>query len=229
MTVLDWPHAESDSFNAISHLVGLVLAAAGTVVLLRMAHGTGERAAFAVYGASLILLYGASTLYHSLPLPVHHLRPSHARPHRDLLPDRGDLHPGSHGHPARYLGLGAAGGGMGDRGSRDPLQDLVSRRAIWISTGMYLGMGYMALAAASPWLARVSPAGLAWLVAGGIAYTVGAIIFSRERPDPFPGYSGTTRSGICWCWSEAAVTSRSCSLARRDSMSHQSWSCRPGS
>jgi len=38
--------------------------------------------------------------------------------------------------------------------------------------------------------ATVSASGLAWLVAGGVAYTVGAIIFSRERPDPFPGIFG---------------------------------------
>jgi hemolysin III len=36
----------------------------------------------------------------------------------------------------------------------------------------------------------VSPGGIAWLVAGGMAYTIGAIIFTRERPDPFPGRFG---------------------------------------
>jgi hemolysin III len=51
-------------------------------------------------------------------------------------------------------------------------------------------MGYMALLAAAPLARAVSVGGLAWLVAGGIAYTVGAIIFTRERPDPFPGRFG---------------------------------------
>ena len=58
---------------------------------------------------------------------------------------------------------------------------------VWISTGIYLAMGYMALLAAAPLAAAVSVGGLAWLVAGGVAYTVGAIIFSRERPNPCPG------------------------------------------
>ena len=66
---------------------------------------------------------------------------------------------------------------------------------VWLSTAIYLAMGYMALLAAAPLARAVSFGGLAWLVAGGIAYTVGAIIFTRERPDPFPGGSGTTRSG----------------------------------
>ena len=51
-------------------------------------------------------------------------------------------------------------------------------------------MGYMALLAAAPLAAAVPASGLAWLVAGGLAYTVGAIIFARERPNPFPGVFG---------------------------------------
>ena len=61
---------------------------------------------------------------------------------------------------------------------------------IWVSTATYLGMGYMVLLAAAPLARAVSVSGMAWLVAGGLAYTVGAIIFTRERPDPFPGRFG---------------------------------------
>ena len=60
--------------NAGTHLLGLLLAAAGSVALLRLAHGSSQVVAFGVYGASLILLYGASTLYHSLLLPEPRLR-----------------------------------------------------------------------------------------------------------------------------------------------------------
>ena len=47
--------------NAWSHFVGLVLATAGTALLLRLARGPAETVAFAVYGGSLLLLYAAST------------------------------------------------------------------------------------------------------------------------------------------------------------------------
>ncbi|MDQ2674929.1 MAG: hemolysin III family protein, partial [Chloroflexota bacterium] len=57
-----------EPFNAGSHLVGLVLAAAGTWFLLRRADTRAELLAFAVYGATLILLYAASTVYHGLSL-----------------------------------------------------------------------------------------------------------------------------------------------------------------
>ena len=60
----------------------------------------------------------------------------------------------------------------------------------WISTATYLAMGYMTLLAAVPLASAVGAGGLAWLVGGGVAYTVGAIIFTRERPDPFPGVFG---------------------------------------
>src|SRR5215210_6360781 len=64
-----------EPFNAWSHVVGLVLSAAGTALLLRSAQGGAARAAFAIYGATLVLLYGASTAYHLAPLPAERLRP----------------------------------------------------------------------------------------------------------------------------------------------------------
>lgn len=180
-----------EPFNAISHLVGLVLAAAGTILLLRMAHGTGERVAFAVYGGSLILLYGASTIYHSLPLSVHQLRPLRTLDHIAIyFLIAGTYTPVAmvtlHG-PWGWTLLGTA---WAIAVAGIPFKIWFLDAPTWISTGMYLGMGYIVLGAAVPLAARVSPAGLAWLVAGGLAYTVGAIIFTRERPDPFPGVFG---------------------------------------
>jgi hemolysin III len=177
--------------NALSHLVGLVLAAVGTVVLLQMAHGPGERVAFGVYGASLMLLYGASTLYHSLPLPVHRLRPLRTLDHIAIyFLIAGTYTPVAvvtlHG-PWGWTLLGAA---WAIAVAGIPFKIWFLDAPLWISTGLYLGMGYMVLAAAAPLAARISPGGLAWLVAGGVAYTVGAIIFTRERPNPFPGIFG---------------------------------------
>src|SRR3954449_7817087 len=63
-----------EPFNAWSHLVGLVLAAAGTGLLLSRADTPGRWVAFTVYGGSLILLYTASTLYHGLHLSARRLR-----------------------------------------------------------------------------------------------------------------------------------------------------------
>lgn len=177
--------------NAWSHLVGLVLAAAGTVLLLRLAHGPAQTVAFAVYGGSLILLYSASTVYHALPLPSHRLRPLRTLDHIAIyFLIAGTYTPVAlvtlHG-PSGWALLAAA---WGIAIAGIPFKIWWLDAPIWLSTATYLAMGYMALLAAAPLAATVSLGGLMWLVAGGVAYTIGAIIFSSERPDPFPGVFG---------------------------------------
>lgn len=177
--------------NAWSHLIGLILAGIGTVVLLRHARGAVQTVAFAVYGGSLILLYGASTIYHALPLPAHRLRPLRTLDHIAIY----FLIAGTYTPVALVTLHGAAGwtllsAAWAIAGAGIPFKIWWLDAPIWLSTGIYLGMGYMALLAAVPLAMAVPPTGLAWLVAGGVAYTVGAIIFSSERPDPFPGVFG---------------------------------------
>ncbi|NCO93211.1 MAG: hypothetical protein GW911_16325 [Armatimonadetes bacterium] len=63
-----------EPFSGLSHLAGALLSVAGLVVLLVLARGRPWYVvSFAVYGASLICLYTASALYHSLPVAPHHL------------------------------------------------------------------------------------------------------------------------------------------------------------
>ena len=59
---------------------------------------------------------------------------------------------------------------------------------VWLSTAIYLAMGYLALLAVVPIGRAVGASGLAWLIAGGLAYTVGAVIFALERPNPRPWF-----------------------------------------
>jgi hemolysin III len=56
----------------------------------------------------------------------------------------------------------------------------------WLSTGLYLAMGWVVVVPAYKILPRLDPWSLGWLVTGGLAYTVGAIVFATERPDPWP-------------------------------------------
>ena len=50
------------------------------------------------------------------------------------------------------------------------------KHPLW-STGLYVAMGWVALVAAAPLIERMSASGLAWLVAGGLSYTAGAVVF----------------------------------------------------
>ena len=177
--------------NGISHLLGLLLAAAGTLLLLSLARKPEQLAAFSIYGATLILLYGASTLYHSLPLSDRPLRALRTLDHIAIY----FLIAGTY-TPIALISLGdrlgwtllaivwfIAAAGI-------PFKLFFLDAPVWLSTGTYLFMGYLALVAVVPLARVVSLTGLLWLVAGGIAYTVGAVIYSRQRPNPFPGRFG---------------------------------------
>ena len=177
--------------NAWSHFVGLLLATAGTVALLQLASSSDQTVAFAVYGASLILLYGASTAYHALPLPKHRLRPLRTLDHIAIyFLIAGTYTPVALVTLHNRTGLLLLGAAWTIAVAGIPFKIWWLDAPTWISTAIYLVMGYMTLLAAVPLASAVGAGGLAWLVGGGVAYTVGAIIFTRERPDPFPGVFG---------------------------------------
>jgi hemolysin III len=178
-----------EPFNAWSHLVGLLLAGAGTIVLLGLADSPGRRIAFAVYGGSLILLYAASTLYHALHLSPRRLRSLRTLDHIAIY----FLIAGTY-TPVSLLTLADAGGpallatSWGIAAAGIPFKIRWLDAPVWISTAIYLVMGYLALLAVAPISRAVGWGGLAWLVAGGLAYTVGALIFALGRPNPRPGF-----------------------------------------
>ena len=177
--------------NGLSHLLGLVLAAAGTWFLLGAAQRPEQLTAFSIYGSTLILLYAASTLYHSLPLPERPLRALRTVDHIAIY----FLIAGTY-TPIALLTLNSrlgwtllaivwliAAAGI-------PFKLYFLDAPVWLSTATYLVMGYLALVAVIPLVRAVSMSGVLWLVAGGFAYTVGAVIYSRQRPNPFPGWFG---------------------------------------
>jgi hemolysin III len=180
-----------EPFNGASHLVGLLLGGAGTIMLLRMAEGRDRLIALSTYGVTLILLYGASTLYHTLSLPERQLRALRTLDHIAIY----FLIAGTY-TPIALITLDSRLGwtllasvwlialaGV-------PFKLFYLDAPVWLSTGTYLLMGYLALVAVIPLARAVHVGGLLWLVSGGIAYTIGAVIYSRRRPDPFPGVFG---------------------------------------
>ncbi|MBL0086643.1 MAG: hemolysin III family protein [Ideonella sp.] len=166
--------------NAISHGLGCLLAVASLPILVSRAARQGtalDVAAAAVFAGTMILLYGVSTLYHALPA---------SRAKRWL--NRMD-------HAAIYLfiagsytpfTLGVLRGGWGwtlftvvwALAAFGVAVKLLNRlKHPLLSTGLYLAMGWLAVVAAAPMVARLPGAGLAWLVAGGLCYTLGAVVF----------------------------------------------------
>jgi hemolysin III len=195
--------------NGGSHLLGLLLASAGTALLLRMASGPWQLVAFAVYGTTLILLYGASTLYHLLPLSDRPLRALRTLDHIAIY----FLIAGTYTpialitlHSPLGWALLAAVWLIAVAGI--PFKLFFLDAPVWVSTATYLAMGYLALVAVVPLARAVSLNGLLWLIAGGLAYTIGAVIYSRQRPDPFPG-----RFGHHEIWHLLVLTGSACHFA----------------
>ncbi|WPH18679.1 PAQR family membrane homeostasis protein TrhA [Variovorax paradoxus] len=173
-----------ERLNGYSHLLGLVLALAATALLLAKTLPTGDAARIAgalVFSLSAVVLYAASTLFHS------------TRGRRKRFWERVD-------HCAIYLliagtytpfalvtlhGLwgwllmaavwGAAFFGIG----RELLQ--AGSEASKPPLALYIAMGWLGVLAAVPLAARLDSGGLAWLLTGGVLYTAGTVFYRNRR------------------------------------------------
>ena len=181
--------------NALTHAVGVFLGVAGLVTLVALAAPDPYRVTSAViYGVSLVVLFLASTLLHALRVPSHIERRLRIFDHAAIFA----LIAGTYTPIAlvtlqeRSATLGwtlfAVAWGFAVLGIVFKVFWIGAPR--WISTGLYLLMGWLAVAALGPLVRALPPSGLAWLVAGGLIYTLGAIVYATKRPDPFPRVFG---------------------------------------
>lgn len=176
--------AREEIANSLTHGVGVPLSLAGWVALVVTAAREGDVwqvTSTAVFGATLVLLYSASTLYHVL-----------RGEQRKVLLRKFD-------HAAIFLLIA---------GTYTPFV-LVSLRGAWgwslfgivwglavvgvtlkfwfagrfrlASTLIYLGMGWLVLIALKPLLAALPRAGFIWLLAGGACYSLGTVFYLWKR------------------------------------------------
>ncbi len=173
---------DGEKFNAISHLVGAVLALAGSIVLIVLAALDGDPwkiVSVAVYGLTLVLMYGFSTLYHGL-------RGRAKRVLRQL--DHQSIYlliAGSYTPFCLVTLRGAWGwwlfGGIWGLALVGGAQDLWPRtKTRLLSVLIYIVMGWLALVALVPLLRVLGTAGFAWVAAGGLFYTVGIVFYALD-------------------------------------------------
>jgi hemolysin III len=169
--------------NSISHGVGALGAMAITPIMIVKAIPEGAAAVVGVsiFGATMILLYLASTLYHAFP---------HSKTKRVFnIFDHGAIFLLIAGTYTPFT-LGVLRGAWGWSllvvvwvlaVLGVVLKSTAGAKSGKLSTGLYLAMGWLAVFAIKPFWLHMPVAGLIWLVAGGLMYSAGVFFFVAER------------------------------------------------
>jgi len=169
-----------EKLNSITHLVGAILALVGFGSLITIGieqQNTALLVGFVVFGFTLVLLYTMSTLYHSFHPPklkklfqkldhvsIYLLIAGTYTPYMLV-----SLHDRNGAFILSLIWLMAVVGLL--------LDILVRNRIEWLQILIYLVMGWLCALSYSDLEATLPTAGLVWLTAGGIAYTVGIIFY----------------------------------------------------
>lgn len=175
---------KEEQLNIASHAFGLVLSIAALPLLIVRAsiHGNAWHVvSFSIFGASLIILYAASTLYHSAKSPDLRKRLNIFDHAAIYVLIAGTYTPftivtlnGTVGWVIFGVSWGLAIVGI-------ILKLFYIGRYNTLSTIMYVLMGWVIVFAIKPLIHNFSHEGLTWLLAGGVAYTIGAIMYSLSK------------------------------------------------
>jgi hemolysin III len=171
--------------------VGAVLSIVGLIVLLVIAIENGSTrqiVAFSIFGASLVSMYCASAFYHSLKVSeraVAHLR---RIDHMMIY----ILIAGSYTPVCLVLLRGRLGlwllVAVWSLAALGTLQTVAWMHAPdWLSTVLYIGMGWIAVFLVRPLLAAAPPGFFFWMLGGGVIYTLGAVLYATNWPRLKPG------------------------------------------
>ena len=178
---------KGERLNSLSHLIGAVLALAGSAVLISFAALDGDARrliSYSVYGFTLFLLYLISTLYHSLSGRAK--RVFRVLDHQAIYL----LIAGTY-TPFTLIALKGATawwmfGAIWSLAVFGIVLDALPRKgARIVPVIIYLVMGWLCLFALDPILAALPPMGFRWLLAGGIFYTTGVVFFILDHWYPW--------------------------------------------
>ncbi len=183
-----------EPINTLTHGAGALLAVIGLIVLIYEAIQSGSVShliAFSIFGLSMILLYTASSLYHALPVKKKTLELLQKLDHSMIYV----LIAGTY-TPICLLvleggwkwGLFTTIWGLTIVGIIKKFLWMNAPR--WLSTSFYLGMGWLAVITFPTLMEKLPMAFLVWIGVGGLAYTLGAVIYGIKKPNPIPNWFG---------------------------------------
>ena len=175
-----------ERFNGYTHAAGAVLAVGGAATLIATAASRNDPSrlvSFSIYGATLVLLYLASTIYHSTRgrtkeffrkldyIAIYLLIAGSYTPFALVSLDQ------SWGRPLLYAVWALAAVGI--------VQEIfVAKGARLTSLAIYFFMGWIGVVAFEPLAASLSIEGLKWLIASGTIYTVGVVFYLFDEKYP---------------------------------------------
>ncbi|MBU1168344.1 MAG: hemolysin III family protein [Proteobacteria bacterium] len=183
-----------EPISGLTHFIGLILAVIGAIFLiitsispLKIIHVVS----FSIFGAGMIMIYLASTLYHWLPLSDKGIAFMRRVDHMMIFFIIAATYT-----PICLIPLKGAWGtsilccvwSFALIGLMIKLFWMEAPR--WLSTSLYLLMGWICIVAIWPLIVNLQAGALFWLLAGGIFYSVGAVIYGIKKPDPFPEVFG---------------------------------------
>lgn len=173
-----------EKLNIFSHGFGFALSIVGLILLIFRANELGEvrhLVSFSIFGASMIILYAASTLYHSAK--------SDKWRYRLNILDHASIYlliAGTYTPFAIVTLSGTLGWGLFALVWTMAIVGVILKifytgRYTRISTVMYVIMGWIIVFAVKPMLGNIDMEGIGWLFAGGVSYTLGAVFFSIDK------------------------------------------------
>ena len=172
-----------EPLNTWSHLVGFLAGLVGLVILLVKSEGdTAKFITMSVFGLSILVLYGASAIYHGLHTTVKREQLLRKIDHIAIfLLIAGTYTPvffyGLHGRWRVFMLVGiwliALSGIL--------LKMFFMKTPRLVSTIFYLAMGWIALIPLGKLIKGLPPGALIWILIGGLSYTVGAFIYGTKK------------------------------------------------
>lgn len=184
-------HKIREPVSGLTHLFGAILSVIGLVLLIHNASDESQFIAFGIFGISMVLLYMASSLYHMLPVSSDLLSQLRRMDHFMIyMLIAGTFTPfimlvltGTLKWVMLISIWGLAATGI-------IMKTFWLNMPRWGSTLYYLGMGWFGVVMFPSLYNHFSHWGLLWIVLGGMAYSIGAVIYATEKPDPWPKVFG---------------------------------------
>lgn len=182
-----------DPVSGLTHLVGAILSIAALVLLIVWVNLYSDEkswdiVSFSIFGVSMLLLYTFSTLYHLCNVSERASTVLRKLDHIMIfILIAGTYTPICLGPLRGAWGWSIFGIVWGLAVIGTVISAIWIKAPRWLTTGLYLGMGWAVIIATYPLIMTFADAGmfasLGWLLAGGLFYTIGAIIYGVKKPN----------------------------------------------